>query len=104
MHSMADYCRWLRSLLRDNYSIVLTHGDLHPRKVMVTDTSEGRLIITGIIDWEMAGFYPEYWEALKARNTRDIKDMNYWWDYLPSVISGYGDEIAVDRLVERALE
>ena len=41
--------------------IVLTHGDLVPRNILVKN---GRIV--GIIDWEMAGFYPEYWEYAKG--------------------------------------
>jgi serine/threonine protein kinase len=36
---------------------VLTHGDLSPRNIMVDGGT-----ITGIIDWELSGFYPEYVE------------------------------------------
>ena len=51
----------LRTLLLQhsgrNYSTHLTHGDLSFRNIMV---HEGR--ISGIVDWEMAGWYPDYWE------------------------------------------
>ncbi len=36
---------------------VLTHGDLSPRNIIV----QGNLV-TGIIDWERSGFFPEYAE------------------------------------------
>jgi thiamine kinase-like enzyme len=26
--------------------------------------------LTGIIDWEYSGFYPEYWEMMKVMHTR----------------------------------
>ncbi|KAJ6632162.1 kinase-like domain-containing protein [Mycena sp. CBHHK59/15] len=56
----------------DNYDIVVkshtksyvskfTHGDLAPRNVMV---HKGR--ISAIIDWDCAGWRPEYWEVTKA--------------------------------------
>ena len=36
--------------------------------------------ITGIIDWELAGWYPEYWEyANIMKPTRD-KDWQSWMD------------------------
>ncbi|KAJ5212663.1 Aminoglycoside phosphotransferase [Penicillium cinerascens] len=44
-----------------SHKIVLTHADLSPRNIIVKGDK-----ITGIIDWEMAGFYPEYWEYIKA--------------------------------------
>ncbi|KAJ7276623.1 kinase-like domain-containing protein [Mycena rebaudengoi] len=43
------------------YISKFTHGDLLPRNVMV---HEGR--ISAIIDWDSAGWRPEYWEVTKA--------------------------------------
>lgn len=40
---------------------VLTHGDLAPRNILVRDGN-----VVAIVDWEMSGFYPEYWEYAKA--------------------------------------
>lgn len=40
---------------------VLTHGDLGPRNILIKDGN-----VVAILDWEMAGFYPEYWEYAKA--------------------------------------
>lgn len=35
---------------------LLTHGDLLPRNILVEGSK-----ITGILDWETAGYYPEFW-------------------------------------------
>ncbi|OAK95130.1 hypothetical protein IQ06DRAFT_64414 [Phaeosphaeriaceae sp. SRC1lsM3a] len=43
------------------HDIVLTHGDISPRSIIVRD---GKVV--AILDWEMAGYYPEYWESVKA--------------------------------------
>ena len=51
------YVDFLRSRFDDNSRLVFTHADLADRNIIVQD---GR--ITGIIDWEWAGFYPEHWE------------------------------------------
>lgn len=37
------------------------HCDLAPRNIIVNDG-----IIAGIIDWEMAGWLPEYWEYFQV--------------------------------------
>ncbi|RDL31140.1 uncharacterized protein BP5553_09929 [Venustampulla echinocandica] len=37
---------------------VFTHGDICPQNIMI----DGSNHITGIIDWETAGWYPDYWE------------------------------------------
>ncbi|CAK7225577.1 hypothetical protein SCUCBS95973_005913 [Sporothrix curviconia] len=42
------------------HRIVLTHGDLAPRNIMVRDGH-----IVALLDWEDAGWYPEYWEYVK---------------------------------------
>lgn len=43
---------------------VFTHGDIHPRNILVEqNVEEGSGVrITGLIDFESAGFYPDYWE------------------------------------------
>ncbi|KAK2595885.1 hypothetical protein N8I77_013676 [Diaporthe amygdali] len=43
---------------------VFTHGDIHPRNILLEqNVEEGSGVrITGLIDFESAGFYPDYWE------------------------------------------
>lgn len=43
------------------HGIVLTHGDLSPRNILIRGDQ-----VVAILDWEFAGFYPEYWEYIKA--------------------------------------
>lgn len=43
---------------------VFTHGDISPSNILV---KAGRVV--GIVDWEMAGWYPDYWEYTTAINT-----------------------------------
>ena len=43
------------------HAIVLTHGDMSPRNIIVQGTK-----VVALLDWEMAGYYPEYWEYTKA--------------------------------------
>lgn len=40
---------------------VFTHGDLNPFNILVQD---GRVV--SIVDWEFAGWYPNYWEYTSA--------------------------------------
>ena len=54
--------------------VVLSHGDLVPRNIIV---KEGR--VQALLDWEYAGWYPEYWEYVKFFDRpTDCKD---WKDY-----------------------
>ncbi|KAF4593581.1 hypothetical protein EYR40_008368 [Pleurotus pulmonarius] len=94
------YKKWLRSMLRSDHQIVFSHADFHPRNIMVVDAPGGLIQLSGILDWEASGFYPEYWELLKAMNTRSVRDDNTWWDHLPQCILGYDAEVVVDRVVE----
>lgn len=94
---------WLRSMLRDDRRIVFTHGDFHPRNIMVVDGPDGSIELSGILDWESSGFYPEYWEQLKALNTRSPQDTDDWWDHLPLSILGYDCEVILDRVIESTI-
>ncbi|RBR14591.1 hypothetical protein FVER53590_06747 [Fusarium verticillioides] len=51
---------------------VLTHGDLSPRNIMVDGST-----ITGIVDWELSGFYPEYVEYAFALGIGP--GIEEWW-------------------------
>ncbi|KAE9969029.1 hypothetical protein EG327_010781 [Venturia inaequalis] len=46
--------------IRHDHRIVFSHGDLAQHNIIVKD---GR--ITGLLDWEYAGWYPEHWDYLK---------------------------------------
>lgn len=98
-----SYLRWLRSQLRDCYQVVLSHCDLHPRNILVMDDPDGMVRISGIIDWEMGGWYPEYWEMYKALNTRGGDDDSDWWDHLPEVILGFDREVFERRVLEQSM-
>ncbi|KAI0032374.1 hypothetical protein K488DRAFT_33700, partial [Vararia minispora EC-137] len=53
-------------LLNEQADICFTHGDLVPKNIMV-DPSDGYRI-TGILDWENAGFYPSFWEYCRMHD------------------------------------
>jgi hypothetical protein len=54
-----------------SHRIVFTHGDLAHHNIMVKG---GR--ITGFLDWEASGWYPDYWEF-----TTPLKfgSPDFWW-------------------------
>ncbi|KAF2737068.1 APH-domain-containing protein [Polyplosphaeria fusca] len=63
------------------HDIVFTHADLNLRNILVDENGK----ISGIVDWEYAGWYPEYWEYTKAhfsarhnvRWTADVFDQDF---------------------------
>lgn len=53
-------CEMILDSLR-NHKVVLTHGDFAPRNIIVQGTK-----VVAVLDWELSGYYPEYWEYVKA--------------------------------------
>ena len=46
---------------RRQYETKLTHGNFNSLNILIKDDK-----IVGIIDWEMTGWYPDYWEFTSA--------------------------------------
>lgn len=68
------------STFREDHEIVFTHGDLAPRNILVDDNA----CVTAILDWEEAGWYPAYWEHVRAyRNLGSVTD---WSHYLSLIL------------------
>ncbi|KAM5531442.1 hypothetical protein V8D89_014899 [Ganoderma adspersum] len=79
--SVAEYLEYYRDVFRDftgpqfvdklfscfpdgpDVPVHLTHGDLLPKNILVDGST-----ITAIIDWETAGFYPEFWEYCRMHD------------------------------------
>lgn len=59
--------------------VVFTHGDLAPRNILVDDHGH----ITAILDWEFAGWHPEWWETVRAYTF--CNDVPGWTAYLSAV-------------------
>ncbi len=79
------------------HRIRFSHGDLGMHNILVEG---GR--ITGIIDWEYAGWYPEYWEYVKMVQFSTDKQFLCWcqqcWEIDGSKVR-YGMEFAVDNML-----
>jgi aminoglycoside phosphotransferase len=54
----------LRAAMPDNHQITFTHGDIARYNILVSIEGED-ILITALLDWEQAGWRPEYWEAHK---------------------------------------
>lgn len=70
---------------RKDHRIVFTHGDLHQDNIMV---EAGK--ITGLIDWELAGWYPEHWDYVKFCYSGGAH--RDWMDYAKDIFSQTYDE------------
>lgn len=70
-----EYITQLRRLLRSHSAeIVFTHGDFRPENIVIQSDVHSNYILSGIIDWEKSGFYPDYFESIKA--TSNISSLN----------------------------
>ncbi|KAK2813705.1 hypothetical protein FQN50_000103 [Emmonsiellopsis sp. PD_5] len=87
------YVKLLRSLLAEQNKTlrgsVFTHGDLKKSNIMVIQdpNNPDAYEITGIIDWEDSGFYPEYYECTTLSNGQSIMSDDDWYLYVPDCIS-----------------
>ncbi|KAF8851619.1 kinase-like protein [Acephala macrosclerotiorum] len=76
---------------RTDHKIVFTHADLNMRNILVKD---GR--ISGIVDWENAGFFPEYWEYTKCHF--GVRLSKRWLKMIEAVFENkYKVELGIER-------
>ncbi|KAL5337698.1 hypothetical protein BJX70DRAFT_368558 [Aspergillus crustosus] len=59
-----------RAMGMDCSEFVFYHADLGPGNIIVEDTPRTGEI--GIIDWELAGFFPRGWIRTKFRSSRGL--------------------------------
>jgi thiamine kinase-like enzyme len=77
----------------------MTHGDLCPLNILVE--SKDILHIAGIVDWETAGAYPEYWEYVNAFYS-SFNNQSDWCLYSPEAgIGRFFDEYARHSIIGR---
>jgi hypothetical protein len=70
-----------QELCCQKHAIVYTHGDLKPHNVLV---HHGH--VSGFIDWEAAGWYPEYWEYTTA--LRYVPKDTWYFDFVLKLSGG----------------
>lgn len=75
--------------LRTDHRIVFAHGDLSQHNILVKGNK-----IVGLIDWEYAGWYPEYWDYVKFFE-RSPKNRD-WREYSEHIFpQKYDDQLSV---------
>ncbi|CAO2658138.1 Nn.00g073980.m01.CDS01 [Neocucurbitaria sp. VM-36] len=89
-----DTCRQISKSHGVKHDIVFTHADLNLRNILVDEM--GR--ISGIVDWECAGWYPEYWEHSKMHFT--VRNTPRWIaDVVDQIFPAYRDELNVENML-----
>lgn len=64
-------------------TVVFSHGDIRPANIVVHAINDDQHAITGILDWEKSGFYPDYFESLKATSNMSTMETDDWHLRLP---------------------
>ena len=79
----------LAAQLRRPARVVFCHGALGPRNIIVE-----RDEVVAIIGWEGAGWYPEWWEYVKAydSDTNIGPENDDWYDYIDKIFGTPYDE------------
>ncbi|TDL27918.1 kinase-like protein [Rickenella mellea] len=70
-----------------NYQTKFTHSDIAPRNILVKNGK-----IAAIVDWETAGWYPEYWEYTRWEDSNYNSD-KAWHDAREEIMDRYPDEL-----------
>lgn len=81
-----------RQELADDHGVLFTHADLCGEHIFVEPTT-GRII--GIIDWEMAGWWPAYWEYTKSRFGN--RHQTWWKKLMADVLYPYQHELQLEE-------
>ena len=88
-----------------------THSDLHPQNVIVSETGgeggeedeeEKVYSVAAIIDWEKAGWYPDYWEY--AASFVDLQWDDDWPEKYETVVEPWPLQAALLRMVRQDLD
>lgn len=92
---------------RRGHEIVFTHADLNPRNILIDKVAipggKKSWRVTGIVDWETAGYYPEYWDFTKAMFEGFRWPLRYN-DLIEKVFGGFGDYSRELELEKRCWE
>lgn len=97
----SEYIALLRGLSTSHAAIVcFSHGDLRAENVVVQPDQHGSYFVTGVLDWEKSGFYPDYFECTKATSNMSSSEVDDWYLYLPPYASPktYPLQWLVDRI------
>lgn len=76
---------------RAHYDLCFTHGDLNSMNILTKGDD-----IVGIVDWDTAGWFPQYWEYTTAMNVNPFNE--FWKDEVPKFLEEYPDAAYMERL------
>ena len=91
-----DIDRMCRIHDRRNYTSMVTHGDFSSSNIIIRDNK-----VAGIIDWEMAGWYPDYWEYTSAWHVNAYDE--FWRAEVNDILDSheYREELEAEKIRHR---
>ncbi|KAG7428148.1 hypothetical protein NW761_006668 [Fusarium oxysporum] len=101
--SFSQNLRFSDESSRRGHKIVFTHEDLSPRNIImerIKDSAGARgWRLSDIIDWETAGYYPEYWDYTKSmfEEFRWPRRHNEMMHDVFNEFGDYSEKLAVER-------
>lgn len=100
------FARHLPVALKGHRS-TFTHADLHRKNILIEElpaegSTERRFRVSAIVDWEMAGWYPSYWEY--ASCFVDFQWTEDWPEKVEYILDPWPLEAAMLRMVRQDLE
>lgn len=78
----------------NNYQTFFSHADLAPRNIIIR---KGKIV--GVVDWALAGWYPEYWDLTKTYYT-SFK-VPEWYEKIKLKLPSYEDELMAEKILWR---
>lgn len=84
-----------RASFSGDHRVHFAHADLSYDHVMV-DPVPGA--VTGILDWEMAGFWPEWWEYRKALFCS--RQRRWWIDVVREIMPCYQRDLEAEGALD----
>jgi hypothetical protein len=87
---------YYRHRLADDHGVTFAHADLCGDHILV-EPSTGK--ITKIVDWEMAGWWPAYWEYTKSLFGN--RYMQWWKVLVAKVLDPYPSELQGERILQQ---
>ena len=95
--TMTDVDRMCQIHDTRDYATKLRHGDLSSQNIIIISDNK----ISGIVDWEMAGWYPDYWEYTSTWHINIFDE--FWRPEVEKILDGhdYIAELEVDIIRRR---